>query len=148
MEFDIQYAKRITDKEAHRLDQFMQPPLEGRRYLRNLEQAIRFAILKKKEKEPIRREYYHKLERLKYTRAIMYFNQASKRIDAEIMERLCCVKGGIGTPSLNTGEMVVTKEQAAKLAQVFDTRPTTHIGEISAADIKQQILQPIKPLQQ
>lgn len=137
MEFDIQYAKRITDKEARRLDQFMQPPLEGRRYLRNLEQAIRFAILKKKEKEPIRREYYHKLERLKYTRAIMYFNQASKRIDAEIMERLCCVKGGIGTPRRNTGEVVLTKEEATKLVQAFDTRPATHIGVLSADDMKQ-----------
>lgn len=144
MEFDIQYAKRITDKEAHRLDQFMQPPLDARRYLRNLEQAIKFAILKKKEKEPIRREYYHKLERLKYTRAIMYFNQASKRIDAEIMERLDRFKGGIGTPRPNKGEMVITKEKAAELAQVFSAQPTTHIthiGEISADNIKQQIQQ-------
>ena len=116
----------------------MQPDIDLRRFAHFTAQSLKFKELEKREKNPIRREYYHKLNILKQERAKMYFH---RHLDKHH-------RGGIGTPSPNTGEMVINKEQAAKLAQVFDARPTTHLGVISAADIKQQILQPSKPLQQ
>ena len=130
-------AKRMTAKQQHRLFQMMQPDIDLRRFAHFTAQSLKFEELEKREKNPIRREYYHKLNILKQERAMMYCKRYHKRH-----------YGGIGTPTPNTGEMVINKEQAAKLAQVFDARPTTHLGVISAADIKQQILQPSKPLQQ
>lgn len=139
MTFNIQQrVKRLSAKDQHRLFQMMQPPIDLRRFAHFTAQSLKFEELEKREKNPIRREYYHKLNILKHERAWMYMERHLDRYH----------RGGIGTPSVNTGEMVINKEQAAKLAQVFDTRPTTHIGVISAADIKQQILQPSKPLQQ
>ena len=129
----------------------MQPPIDLRRFAHFTAQSLKFEELEKKEKEPIRREYYHKLSRLKQERAMMYMRRYYNKHYASIDRtkvRQGCFKGGIGTPSPNTGEMVITKDQAAKLTKVFDARPTTHLGVISAADIKQQILQPSKPLQQ
>ena len=139
MTFSIQQrVKRLSAKDQHRLFQMMQPPIDLRRFAHFTAQSLKFEELEKREKNPIRREYYHKLNILKQERANIYFH---RHLDKHH-------RGGIGTPTPNTGEMVINKEQAAKLAQVFDTRPTTHIGVISAADIKQQILQPSKPLQQ
>jgi hypothetical protein len=145
MTFSIQQrVKRLSAKDQHRLFQMMQPPIDLRRFAHFTAQSLKFEELEKREKNPIRREYYHRLNILKQERAMMYMRRYYNRHYASIdlpKERQGCFKGGIGTPRPNTGEMVVTKEQAAKLAQVFDTRPTTHIGVISAADIKQQILQ-------
>ena len=139
MTFSIQQrVKRLSAKDQHRLFQMMQPDIDLRRFAHFTAQSLKFKELEKREKNPIRREYYHKLNILKQERAKMYFH---RHLDKHH-------RGGIGTPSPNTGEMVINKEQAAKLAQVFDARPTTHLGVISAADIKQQILQPSKPLQQ
>mgnify|MGYP007119875178 FL=1 len=144
-------AKRMTAKQQHRIFQMAQPHIDLRRFVHFTAQSLKFEELEKKEKEPIRREYYHKLSRLKQERAMMYmrryYNRHYASIDRTKM-RMGCVQGGIGTPSPNTGEMVITKEQAAKLAQVFDTRPTTDLEVISNADIKQQILQHSKHLQQ
>ena len=152
MTFSIQQrVKRLSAKDQHRLFQMMQPPIDLRRFAHFTAQSLKFEELEKREKNPIRREYYHKLNILKQERAMMYmrryYNRHYASIDRTKM-RMGCVQGGIGTPTPNKGEMVINKEQAAKLAQVFDTRPTTHIGVISAADIKQQIQQPSKPLQQ
>ena len=139
MTFSIQQrVKRLSAKDQHRLFQMMQPPIDLRRFAHFTAQSLKFEELEKREKNPIRREYYHKLNILKHERANIYFH---RHLDKHH-------RGGIGTPTPNTGEMVINKEQAAKLAQVFDARPTTHLGVISAADIKQQILQPSKPLQQ
>ena len=139
MTFNIKCkAKRMTAKQQHRLFQFFQPDIDLRRFAHFTAQSLKFEELEKREKNPIRREYYHKLNILKHERANIYFH---RHLDKHH-------RGGIGTPTPNTGEMVINKEQAAKLAQVFDARPTTHLGVISAADIKQQILQPSKPLQQ
>ena len=152
MTFSIQQrVKRLSAKDQHRLFQMMQPPIDLRRFAHFTAQSLKFEELEKREKNPILREYYHKLNILKHERALMYGKRYHDKFYASIDRtkmRMGCVKGGIGTPTPNTGEMVINKEQAAKLAQVFDTRPTTHIGVISAADIKQQILQPSKPLQQ
>ena len=145
MTFNIKCkAKRMSAKQQHRFLQMMQPDIDLRRFAHFTAQSLKFEELEKREKNPIRREYYHKLNILKQERAKMYCKRYYDKFYASIdlpKERQGCFKGGIGTPRPNKGEMVVTKEQAAKLAQVFDTRPTTHIGEISANDIKQQILQ-------
>lgn len=139
MTFNIKCkAKRMTAKDQHRLFQMFQPDIDLRRFAHFTAQSLKFEELEKREKNPIRREYYHKLSRLKQERAMMYFR---RHLDKHH-------RGGIGTPSVNTGEMVITKEQAAKLIQTFDARPTTNLEVISAADIKQQILQPSNPLQQ
>ena len=152
MTFSIQQrVKRLSAKDQHRLFQMMQPPIDLRRFAHFTAQSLKFEELEKREKNPIRREYYHKLNILKQERAKMYCKRYYDKFYASIdlpKERQGCFKGGIGTPRPNKGEMVVTKEQAAKLAQVFDTRPTTDLEVISAADIKQLILQPSKPLQQ
>lgn len=152
MTFSIQQrVKRLPAKDQHRLFQMMQPPIDLRRFAHFAAQSLKFEELEKREKNPIRREYYHRLNILKHERALMYGKRFHDKHYASIdrtKERLGCFKGGIGTPSPNKGEMVLTKEKAAELVQVFDTRPTTPIGVISAADIKQQILQPSKPLQQ
>ena len=145
MTFSIQQrVKRLSAKDQHRLFQMMQPPIDLRRFAHFTAQSLKFEELEKREKNPIRREYYHKLNILKQERAKMYCKRYYDKFYASIdlpKERQGCFKGGIGTPRPNKGEMVVTKEQAAKLAQVFDTRPTTDLEEISANDIKQQILQ-------
>ena len=127
MTFNIKCkAKRMSAKQQHRFLQMMQPDIDLRRFAHFTAQSLKFEELEKKEKEPIRREYYHKLNRLKQERAMMYgMRYYNKRYGRFV----------------NTGEKVITKEKATKLIQVFDTRPTTHIGEISANDIKQQILQ-------
>lgn len=138
MTFNIhQIVKRLPAKQQHRIFLMAQPDIDLRRFAHFTAQSIKFEELEKKEKEPIRREYYHKLSRLKQERAMMYCKRFYNKSH-----------GGIGTPSPNTGEKVITKEQATKLIQVFDTRPTTDLEVISAADIKQQILQPSNPLQQ
>lgn len=138
MTFSIQQVvKRLPAKQQHRIFQMAQPDIDLRRFAHFTAQSLKFEELEKREKNPIRREYYHKLSRLKQERAMMY------------CKRFCNKRnGGIGTPSPNTGEKVITKEKATKLIQVFNTRPTTHIGVISVDNIKQQMLQPSKPLQQ
>lgn len=89
-----------------------------RRFARFSAQSIKFEELEKREKDPICRKYYRKLSRLKQERAMMYYKRyANKHL------------GGIGTPSPNTGEMVITKEQAAELTRIC-TRPTTDIIEV------------------
>lgn len=152
MTFSIQQrVKRLSTKDQHRLFQMMQPPIDLRRFAHFTAQSLKFEELEKREKNPIRREYYHRLNILKHERAKMYCKRYYDKFYASIDRtkvRQGCVQGGIGTPTPNTGEMVITKEQAAKLTKVFDARPTTHIGVISAADIKQQILQHSNPLQQ
>ena len=149
MTFSIQQrVKRLSAKDQHRLFQMMQPPIDLRRFAHFAAQSLKFEELEKREKNPIRREYYHKLNILKHERALMYGKRFHDKHYASIDRtkmRMGCVKGGIGTPRPNKGEMVVTKEQAAKLTQAISTPPTTHIGVISANDIKQVIL---KPLQQ
>ena len=152
MTFNIhQIVKRLPAKQQHRIFQMAQPDIDLRRFAHFTDQSLKFEELEKREKNPIRREYYHKLNILKQERAMMYmrryYNRHYASIDRTKM-RMGCVQGGIGTPTPNTGEMVINKEQASKLAQVFDARPTTDLRVISAADIKQQILQPSKPLQQ
>lgn len=110
MIFDITYTtkKRITDKQAHRLFQMLQPHIDLRRFARFSAQSIKFEKLEKREKDPICRKYYRKLSRLKQERAMMYYKRYTNKH-----------LGGIGTPSPNTGEMVVTKEQATKLTRCF-----------------------------
>lgn len=138
MTFNIlQEVKRLPAKQQHRIFQMAQPDIDLRRFAHFTAQSLKFEELEKREKNPIRREYYHKLNRLKQERAMMYCKRFHNKRN-----------GGIGTPRPNTGEKVITKEKATKLIQVFDTRPTTDLEVISAADIKQQILQPSKPLQQ
>ena len=111
-------AKRMTAKQHHRLFQMMQPDIDLRRFAHFTAQSLKFEELEKREKNPIRREYYHKLNILKQERAMMYCKRYHKR-------HYC----GIGTPSPNTGEMVVTKEQAAELTRIC-TRPTTDMIEV------------------
>lgn len=109
MTFNIyQVLKRLPAKQQHRIFQMSQPHIDLRRLAHFTAQSIKFEELEKKEKEPIRREYYHKLSRLKQERAMMYMRRYYNRHH-----------GGIGTPSPNTGESVVTKEQAAKLSKMF-----------------------------
>lgn len=79
-----------------------------RRFARFSAQSIKFEKLEKREKDPICRKYYRKLSRLKQERAMMYYKRYTNKH-----------LGGIGTPSPNTGEMVVTKEQATKLTRCF-----------------------------
>ena len=146
MTFSIQQrVKRLSAKDQHRLFQMMQPPIDLRRFAHFAAQSLKFEELEKREKNPIRREYYHKLNILKHERALMYGKRFHDKhyasIDCTNM-RMGCVKGGIGTPRPNKGEMVVTKEQAAKLAQAISTPPTTHIGVISADKMKQRMQQP------
>lgn len=80
-----------------------------RRFAHFTAQSLKFEELEKREKNPIRREYYHKLSRLKQERAMMYFRRHLDKFH----------DGGIGTPSVNTGEMVLTREQVAKLSKMF-----------------------------
>jgi hypothetical protein len=109
MTFNIKCkAKRMTAKQQHRFLQMLQPDIDFRRFAHFTAQSLKFEELEKKEKEPIRREYYHKLNRLKQERAMMYGKRYNNRHH-----------GGIGTPSPNTGEIVVTKEQAVKLNKMF-----------------------------
>ena len=110
MTYSIQQrVKRLSAKDQHRLFQMMQPDIDLRRFAHFTAQSLKFEELEKREKNPIRREYYHKLNILKKERAKMYFH---RHLDKHH-------RGGIGTPSPNTGEMVINKEQAAKLAKLF-----------------------------
>ena len=102
-------AKRMTAKQQHRFFQMFQPDIDLRRFAHFTAQSLKFEELEKKEKEPIRREYYHRLNILKQERARMYME---RHLDKHH-------RGGIGTPSVNTGEMVITKEQAVKLNKMF-----------------------------
>ena len=102
-------AKRMSAKQQHRFFQMFQPHIDLRRFAHFTAQSIKFEELEKREKEPIRREYYHKLNRLKQERARMYFE---RHLDKHH-------RGGIGTPTPNTGEMVINKEQAVKLSKMF-----------------------------
>jgi hypothetical protein len=109
MTFNIKCkAKRLSAKDQHGLFQMMQPPIDLRRFAHFTAQSLKFEELEKKEKEPIRREYYHKLNRLKQERAMMYMRRYYNRHH-----------GGIGTPRPNTGEIVITKEQAVKLTKLL-----------------------------
>ena len=73
MTYDVTFAfkKRLTDKERRRWDQIMQPDIDLRRYVRFTTQSLKFEQLEIKEKNPIRREYYHKLSRLKQEKAYL-----------------------------------------------------------------------------
>jgi hypothetical protein len=109
MTFNIKCkAKRMTAKQQHRFFQMFQPDIDLRRFAHFTAQSLKFEELEKKEKEPIRREYYHKLNILKQERAMMYCKRYYNKHH-----------GGIGTPRPNTGEIVVTKEQAVKLNKMF-----------------------------
>jgi hypothetical protein len=73
MTFSIQQrVKRLSAKDQHRLFQMMQPPIDLRRFAHFTAQSLKFEELEKREKNPIRREYYHKLNILKQERAMMY----------------------------------------------------------------------------
>lgn len=73
MTFSIQQrVKRLSAKDQHRLFLMMQPPIDLRRFSHFTAQSLKFEELEKREKNPIRREYYHKLSRLKQERAMMY----------------------------------------------------------------------------
>lgn len=109
MTFNIKCkAKRMSAKQQYRLFLLFQPDIDLRRFAHFTAQSLKFEELEKREKNPIRREYYHKLSRLKQERAMMYCKRYYNRHH-----------GGIGTPRPNTGEMVVTKEQAAKLTKLL-----------------------------
>lgn len=97
MVFNIhQVVKRLPAKQQHRIFQMAQPHIDLRRFAHFTAQSIKFEELEKKEKEPIRREYYHKLSRLKQERAMMYYKRyANKHL------------GGIGVPTPNTGRKVL-----------------------------------------
>ena len=123
MTFNIKCkAKRMTAKQQHRFFQMMQPDIDLRRFAHFTAQSLKFEVLEKREKNPIRREYYHKLNILKQERALMYgkryYDKYYASIDRTKM-RMGCVQGGIGTPTPNTGEMVINKEQAVKLNKIF-----------------------------
>jgi hypothetical protein len=110
MTFNIKCkVKRMTAKQQHRFLQMFQPDIDLRRFAHFTAQSLKFEELEKREKNPIRREYYHKLNILKQERARMYME---RHLDKHH-------RGGIGTPSVNTGEMVITKEQAVKLSKLF-----------------------------
>lgn len=109
MTFSIQQrVKRLSAKDQHRFFQFMQPDIDLRRFAHYTAQSLKFEELEKREKNPIRREYYHKLNRLKQERAYFYCKRYCNRHH-----------GGIGTPRPNTGEIVINKEQAVKLSKMF-----------------------------
>ncbi len=109
MTFNIhQVVKRLPAKQQHRIFQMAQPDIDLRRFARFTAQSIKFEELEKREKNPIRREYYHRLNILKQERAMMYMRRYYNKHH-----------GGIGTPRPNTGEKVVTKEQAAKLTKLL-----------------------------
>lgn len=109
MTFNIKCkAKRMTAKQQHRLFQMFQPDIDLRRFAHFTAQSLKFEELEKREKNPIRRKYYHKLNILKQERAMMYCKRYYNK-----------THGGIGIPSHNTGESVVTKEQAAKLIKLL-----------------------------
>ena len=109
MTFNIKCkAKRMTAKQQHRFFQMMQPDIDLRRFAHFTAQSLKFEELENREKNPIRREYYHKLNILKQERAMMYCKRYYNK-----------THGGIGTPSVNTGEMVLTREQVAKLSKMF-----------------------------
>ena len=90
MTFDVTFAfkKRLTDKERRRWDQIMQPDIDLRRYVRLTTQSLKFEELEKREKNPIRREYYHKLSRLKQEKAYLccrrYVHKRDKDYKGEI----------------------------------------------------------------
>lgn len=73
--YSFSYKTKMTDKEKHRLSQFLQPALNWRRFARFIQQSIKFEELEKREKNPIRREYYHKLNILKQERAMFYYGR-------------------------------------------------------------------------
>lgn len=108
--FSIQQTvKRLSAKQQHRIYQMTQPHIDLRRYVHFTAQSLKFEELEKREKNPIRREYYHKLNILKQERARMYMERHLDKYH----------RGGIGTPTPNTGESVVTKEQADKLTKLI-----------------------------
>lgn len=123
MTFNIKCkVKRMSAKQQHRFFQMMQPPIDLRRFAHFTAQSLKFEELEKREKNPIRREYYHKLNILKQERAKMYCKRYYDKLYASIDRtkmRMGCVKGGIGTPTPNNGEMVINKEQAVKLSKLF-----------------------------
>ena len=89
MTFNIKCkAKRMTAKQQHRLFQFFQPDIDLRRFAHFTAQSLKFEELEKKEKEPIRREYYHKLNRLKQEKAYLccrrYVHKRDKDYKGEI----------------------------------------------------------------
>lgn len=107
--FNIQHkVKRFSAKQQHRIQQMFQPDIDLRRYVRFTSQSLKFEELEKREKNPIRREYYYKLNILKQERARMYRKRYCKKRH-----------GGIGTPIPNIGEMMVTKQQATQINKVF-----------------------------
>jgi hypothetical protein len=71
--FDLKM--KMTDKEKHRLSQFLQPALDLRRFARFVQQSMKFEELEKKEKYPLRKTYYEKLKILKHNRAMFYFRR-------------------------------------------------------------------------
>ena len=110
MTFNIKCkAKRMSAKQQHRFFQMMQPDIDLRRFAHFTAQSLKFEELEKREKNPIRREYYHKLNILKHERALMYGKRYNDKYH----------RGGIGTPTPNTGEIVINKEQAVKLSKMF-----------------------------
>ena len=110
MTFNIKCkAKRMSAKQQHRFFQMMQPDIDLRRFAHFTAQSLKFEELEKREKNPIRREYYHKLNILKQERARMYMERHLDKYH----------RGGIGTPTPNTGEIVINKEQAVKLSKMF-----------------------------
>lgn len=104
----MQKVKYFSAKQQHRIYQMTQPHIDLRRYVHFTAQSLKFEELEKKEKNPIRREYYHKLNILKQERAMMYCKRYNNRHHL-----------GIGTPRPNTGESVVTKEQADKFTKLI-----------------------------
>lgn len=106
----MQKVKRFSAKQQHRLFQMFQPPIDLRRYVHFTDQSLKFEELEKREKNPIRREYYHKLNILKQERARMYCNRYCKKH-----------QGGIGTPIPNIGETVVTNVKATEIINIFNT---------------------------
>lgn len=102
-------AKRMSAKQQHRFFQMFQPDIDLRRFAHFTAQSLKFEELEKREKNPIRREYYHKLNILKQERAWMYMERHLDKYH----------RGGIGTPTPSEGEMVINKEQAAKLSKMF-----------------------------
>ena len=91
MTFSIQQrVKRLSAKDQHRLFQMMQPPIDLRRFAHFTAQSLKFEELEKREKNPIRSEYYHKLNILKQERAMMYmrryYNRHYASIDRALMQ--------------------------------------------------------------
>ncbi len=110
MIFDITYTtkKRITDKQAHRLFQMLQPHIDLRRFARFSAQSIKFEKLEKREKDPICRKYYRKLSRLKQERAMMYYKRYTNKH-----------LGGIGVPTPNTGCKVLPTADITSIVKLL-----------------------------